>query len=47
MDRSIVFESRNVGAFRGTLADAVHLMSEQHWNRAMDETLRWLMRDLT
>jgi dienelactone hydrolase len=24
------------------LADAVHLMSEEHWTRAMDETLRWL-----
>jgi dienelactone hydrolase len=24
------------------LAGAVHLMSEQHWNEAMDETLRWL-----
>ena len=28
------------------LAGAVHLMSEQHWNRAMDETLRWLTRHL-
>ncbi len=24
------------------LPGAVHLMSEEHWNRAMDETLRWL-----
>jgi hypothetical protein len=28
------------------LADAVHLMSEQHWTQAMDETLRWLERHL-
>ncbi|MBW3656002.1 MAG: S9 family peptidase [Gemmatimonadetes bacterium] len=28
------------------LADAVHLMSEDHWSQAMDETLRWLARHL-
>jgi hypothetical protein len=24
------------------LSGAVHLMGEEDWNRAMDETLRWL-----
>lgn len=28
------------------LAGAVHLMSEEHWKQAMDETLRWLTRHL-
>lgn len=28
------------------LPGAVHLMSEQHWTRAMDETLGWLARHL-
>jgi hypothetical protein len=28
------------------LAGAVHLMSEQHWTRAMDGTLRWFERHL-
>jgi len=28
------------------LPGAVHLMSEEHWNRAMDETLRWLAHHL-
>jgi pimeloyl-ACP methyl ester carboxylesterase len=28
------------------LAGAVHLMSEEHWNRATGETLRWLTRHL-
>jgi pimeloyl-ACP methyl ester carboxylesterase len=28
------------------LANAVHLMSEAHWNEAMDETLRWLEQQL-
>jgi pimeloyl-ACP methyl ester carboxylesterase len=28
------------------LPGAVHLMSEEHWNRTMDETLRWLTHHL-
>jgi dipeptidyl aminopeptidase/acylaminoacyl peptidase len=28
------------------LPGAVHLMSEQHWNQAIDESLRWLTRHL-
>ncbi|HZG42328.1 MAG TPA: alpha/beta fold hydrolase [Longimicrobium sp.] len=28
------------------LAGAVHLMSEEHWTQAMDETLRWLKEHL-
>ena len=28
------------------LPGAVHLMSEEHWNRTMDETLRWLAHHL-